>query len=252
MHCSLRWDDLLLLTHSTPSSNWFQLEIKWSELIFYTKYHISIISYLLRVIGGLEVLVPEGGGMCSSSPPSPSLLLSATASGTFLVLNKYLYMHCTQHITSLSPANKPGCVILMGTPTQYLTLDYQLPTISTRDFMTSLAYVSIQVWYKTHPRSIYVLDPILKHPLLLPPASKCMHVHQSCMDYSEICFVSLSIVYIHNLNNIQAHKWLEMVYTTDSPPYNPSTDPLCTLWGRTLNTHVATRYIYRIYRVTPP
>ena len=87
--------------------------------------------------------VPEDAGMCSSFPPSSSLLLTATASSTFLELIKYLYMYYTQCVLFLGPVNKPGYVILMGTPTQYSTLNYQLPAGSTIGFMTSLTHSNI-------------------------------------------------------------------------------------------------------------
>ena len=87
--------------------------------------------------------VPEDAGMCSSFPPSSSLILPATASSTFLELIKYLYMYYTQCVLFLGPVNKPGYVILMGTPMQYSTLNYQLPAGSTIGFTTSLTHSNI-------------------------------------------------------------------------------------------------------------
>ena len=89
--------------------------------------------------------VPEDAGMCSSFPPSSSLIHPATASSTFLELIKYLYMYYTQCVLSLGPVNKPGYVILMGTPTQYSTLNYQLPAGSTIGFMTYLPHSNIHL-----------------------------------------------------------------------------------------------------------
>ena len=133
-------------------------------------------------------------------PPSPSAQDSPP--GVFLGLYIMIYMYYTLYITSTGSAYNPGYLILIGATAHSPTLNYQPPTASSTGIITSLTLYIMYLRSRAYHILISILDPILKHPLLLPPAPNCMHVHQFCIDYSETCFLVLSIVHLHSLYNI--------------------------------------------------
>ena len=76
----------------------------------------------------------------SSSHPCTGLIILIIAYTTTLGPNKYLFMYNTCHITSSRLSNKSVYMILIGTPTQHYTPDYQPLEEQTTAILTSLTY----------------------------------------------------------------------------------------------------------------
>ena len=167
----------------------------------------------------------------SSSHPCTGLTIPIIAYTTTLGQNKYLFMYNTSHITASRLSNKSGYMILIGTPTQHYTPDYQPLEEQTTAIFTSLTYWSIYILCPICSMSIAILYPILTYPSLLPPAPKCLLIHQFCQVYSVNYFLTISIVYISNLCNKNTPILLECVYSTGFPLYVPFIYPLCMLLG---------------------
>ena len=152
-----------------------------------------------------------------SSHPCTGLTIIIIAYTTIMGPNKYSFMCNTYHITSSRVSNKPGYMILIGTPTQHYTPDYQPLKEQTTAILTSLTYWSIYIWCLICSVSLYILYPILTYPFLLSPAPKCLLIYQFFQVYFENYFLTISIVYLSNLCNKNTPIPLECVYIPVSP-----------------------------------
>jgi hypothetical protein len=118
-----------------------------------------------------------------------------------------------------------------GGSTYNPTLYYQLPAPSTTAFLPFLTHYRILIWYPSYPMSISTPNAILYYPLLLPPAPKCLHMHQFCRHYPENYFLTFSVVYLSNLYNTQATRPVEGIYGASFPLHILFMCLLCTLFG---------------------
>ena len=163
----------------------------------------------------------------SSSHPCTGLIILIIAYITILGPNEYIFMYNTSHITSSRLSNKPGYMILIGTPTQHYTPDYQPLEEKATAILTSLIYWSIYIWCPICSMSIAILYPIMTYPFLFPPAPKCLLIYQFYQVYPVNHFLTIYIVCISNLYNKNTSIPFEYVYSTGFPQHIPFICPLC-------------------------
>ena len=88
--------------------------------------------------------------------------------------------------------------------------------------------------------SISIPIGILNHPFLLPSLLKYLHMHQYCGDHPKTCILTLPIVYLWNVYDTQALRWVEGVYGVDVPLYVLFMYLLMTLLRPKIGAKVAT------------
>ena len=117
--------------------------------------------------------------LLSSSQPCTGLSILIIAYIAILGPYKYSFMYDTCHVTSPRLSNKSGYMILIGTPTQHPTPDYQPLAVKPPAILTSLTQYSIYIyimsnWSYIDSCAVSNSDP----PFPLTPSTK-IHVHAS-------------------------------------------------------------------------
>ena len=90
--------------------------------------------------------------------------------------------------------------------------------------------------------SIAIPKAILHYSLLLPPALKCLHMHQFSRNHPENYFLACSVVYLFDLYDAQATRPVEGVYVLVSPAYFIYVPIMYAFWAKI--TYISSYILY--------